>query len=81
MNAKQFSLSFNISCLTDIRTSIIVILMKDNKQAVQKAEQMAAKYLHLGNLASERGDKEQAERHYERSQKYHDKMNEALGNC
>ncbi len=52
----------------------------DSKRELQKAEQMAAKYLHLGNLASERGDKELAERHYERSQKYHDKMNHQLGN-
>ncbi len=50
------------------------------KAELLKAEQMAARFLHLGNLASERGDKELAERHYARSQKWHDRMNELLGN-
>ncbi len=50
------------------------------KNDLHKAEQMAAKFLHLGNLAAERGDKELAERHYARAQKWHDKMNELLGN-
>lgn len=51
-----------------------------HKVELQKAEQMAAKYLHLGNLASERGEKELAERHYVRSQWWHDRMNQLLGN-
>lgn len=44
------------------------------------AEQRAAYWLHLGNKAAERGEKSKAERHYERSQKWHDRMNKALGN-
>jgi hypothetical protein len=43
-------------------------------------EQMAGMWLARGNLASERGDKELAERHYARSQKWHDRMNELMGN-
>ena len=39
----------------------------------------AARWLHLGNLASERGEKDKAERHYQRSQKWHDKMIELSG--
>jgi len=34
----------------------------------------------LGNLAKERGEAAKAERHYERSQRWHDRMNEYLGN-
>ena len=44
------------------------------------ATEKAAKYQHLGNLAAERGQKEKAERHYEQSQKWRDKMNKLLGN-
>lgn len=44
------------------------------------AMEMAGKWLHLGNLASERGEKDKAERHYARSQKWHDEMNRLLGN-
>ena len=42
-------------------------------------EQLAAYWLHLGNLARERGEVEKAERHYARAQKHHDLMNEYLG--
>ena len=48
------------------------------KEDLQEATEMAAYWLHLGNLASERGEKELAERHYARSQKWHDKMNDLL---
>ena len=44
------------------------------------AERQAAYWLALGNLASERGDNKLAERHYARSQKWHDRMNKDLGN-
>lgn len=50
------------------------------KTQAQEAEEKAAYWLHLGNLASERGETAKAERHYERSQKWHDKMNQLLGN-
>ncbi len=49
-------------------------------QRMLSAERQAAYWLHLGNLASERGNKELAERHYARSQKWHDRMNKNLGN-
>ena len=45
---------------------------------LQDAEHMAAMWLHRGNLASESGDNEKAERHYDRAQKWHDRMNELL---
>jgi hypothetical protein len=51
-----------------------------NSQKAQEAEQMAAHWLHLGNLASERGEDEKAERHYARAQKHQDAMNRYLGN-
>jgi hypothetical protein len=53
---------------------------KTSTERAREAEQKAARWLHFGNLASERGDLEKAERHYERSQKWHDLMNIYLGN-
>lgn len=50
------------------------------RQKIIEAEQKSGHWLHLGNLASERGDEALAERHYERSQKWMDRMNELLGN-
>jgi len=50
------------------------------RQALIQAEQMAGMWLARGNAAEERGDKEIAERHYERSQKWMDRMNKLLGN-
>jgi hypothetical protein len=50
-------------------------------QRMLSAERQAAYWLHLGNLASERGNKELAERHYARSQKWHDRMNKDLGDA
>jgi len=55
-------------------------VVADTKTARLHAEQMAGYWLHLGNIATERGHAELAERHYDRSQKWHDKMNELLGN-
>ena len=56
--------------------------MRDSKdRPVDRATQMAARWLHYGNKATERGDHELAERHYDRSQKWHDKMNGLLGNA
>jgi len=49
-------------------------------QQMLSAERQAAYWLALGNLASERGDNKLAERHYARSQKWHDRMNKDLGN-
>ena len=50
-----------------------------NNQVIH-AEQMAGMWLHRGNLASERGEQELAERHYARGQKWLDTMNRLLGN-
>ena len=50
------------------------------KERAREAELKAAMWLHRGNLACERGDKELAERHFGRSQKHHDEMNRLLGN-
>lgn len=47
---------------------------------LQHATDMAAMWQYRGNRASERGDGELAERHYERSQKWRDRMNVLLGN-
>jgi hypothetical protein len=46
------------------------------KQTLQEVEILGARWLYYGNLASERGDRELAERHYARGQKWHDRMNE-----
>jgi hypothetical protein len=51
------------------------------KKRLLEAEQNAAHWLYLGNKAAERGERDKAERHYERSQKWHDRMNQLLGNC
>lgn len=48
------------------------------KGQITVATEKAAYWLALGNAASERGDDEKAERHYERAQKWQDKMNELL---
>ena len=50
------------------------------KDRLAHATQMAAHWLHLGNVAAERRESELAERHYARSQKWHDRMNQLLGN-
>ena len=50
------------------------------KERIIEADEMAALWLYRGNIASEKGDLEKAERHYERSQKWLDKLNRLLGN-
>ncbi len=50
-----------------------------NEKAIQ-FEIKAARWLHEANIASESGKKEQAEKLYMKSQYWHDKMNQALGN-
>ena len=50
----------------------------ERNSQIREAEQKAAGWLHWGNLASERGEKAKAERHYERAQKWHDRMNELI---
>jgi hypothetical protein len=52
---------------------------RDHEQLLH-AEQMAGYWLALGNAASERGDKDVAERHYDRSQKWLDRANQLAGN-
>ena len=47
---------------------------------LHEAERMSAYWLHLGNLASERGERALAERHYAKGQPHQDRMNELLGN-
>jgi hypothetical protein len=44
-----------------------------------EAEEKAAMWLYRGNVASEKGNNELAERHYDRAQKWHDKANDLLG--
>lgn len=51
-----------------------------NHDEIQNASDMAGMWLYRGNRAAERGEYEKAERHYERSQKWVDKMNRLLGN-
>lgn len=46
---------------------------------IQHATAMAAMWLNRANEAAERGEHEKAERHYERSQKWHDRMIELSG--
>lgn len=50
------------------------------KAELQKAEQMAAKYLYLGNVARDKGQLELAGRHFEKAQWYHDRFNVLAGN-
>lgn len=56
--------------------------MKTNtsRPSYQECVDKAAMWLYRGNKAAERGDVELAERHYARSQEWHDRMNVALGN-
>lgn len=49
-------------------------------QRAREAEQKAARWLYLGNIAAAKGNNEKAERHYARCQKWHDQMNRFLGN-
>lgn len=53
---------------------------KSEDQKAREAEQKAAHWLYLGNVAAAKGQHEKAERHYSRCQKWHDKMNHHLGN-
>lgn len=48
--------------------------------ALQHATEMAEMWQYRGNVAAEKGKDDLAERHYERSQKWRDKMNHLLGN-
>lgn len=51
-----------------------------NAQLADDASAKGSYWLYLGNKASERGDLALAERHYAKSQKWHDLMNHYLGN-
>lgn len=55
-------------------------MLKTKKEKAIDAEQKAARYLADANLAAERGDSGKAERLYEKSQKWHDRMNKLSGN-
>lgn len=48
-------------------------------ERLAEAERLAGYWLYLGNVAADRGELEKAERHYMRSQKWHDTMNDLLG--
>lgn len=48
----------------------------DKEKRLEEAEYKAAYWLHLGNLACERGKPDLAERHYERAQAWFDRENE-----
>ena len=51
-----------------------------SKHTARECEQNAARWLYLGNVARAKGKLDLAERHYAKSQRWHDKMNVALGN-
>lgn len=53
---------------------------RDKNAELILCTEMAGYWLHLGNVASEKGKLDLAERHYDRSQKWHYKMNQLLGN-
>lgn len=53
---------------------------QERKRLLIEAEEKAGMWLHRGNVAQERSNHELAERHFERAQKWHDRMNELLGN-
>ena len=50
------------------------------KEKMLDAEALAGKWLGDGNEASERGDKEEAERCYAKAQYGHDRYNKLAGN-
>jgi len=52
----------------------LAILQKCIGEELLEAEQKAAMWLYRGNKAKERGDHSLAERHYDRAQRWHDKM-------
>lgn len=57
--------------------------MKKNTKETDRlrhCEEMAEMWQFRGNQARDRGNIELAERHYARSQKWRDEMNELLGN-
>jgi hypothetical protein len=69
-------------CRVDDRTSVVgeTYAISAVDRALHEAERLAGYWQHMGNLASERGDRELAERHYARSQPHRDRMNMLLGN-
>jgi|688.fasta_scaffold1304901_2 hypothetical protein len=69
-------------CRVDDRTSVVgeAYAVSGVGRALHDAERLASYWQHMGNLASERGDRELAERHYARSQPHRDRMNLLLGN-
>lgn len=73
--------SGNVSRVDD-RTSVVgeTYAVSSIGRELHDAERLAGYWQHLGNLASERGDRELAERHYARSQPHRDRMNLLLGN-
>ena len=66
----------------DDRTSVVgeTYAVSPVGRALHDAERLAGYWQQLGNLASERGDRQLAERHYARSQPHRDRMNQLLRN-
>jgi hypothetical protein len=52
----------------------------ERTKQLERAEEMAAHWLWMGNQASENGQATKAEKYYQLGQKWHDKMNKLLGN-
>ena len=50
------------------------------KERADRATEKAAQWLHLANLASEKGDHVKAEKLYGKAQHWQDRMNHYLGN-
>lgn len=50
------------------------------KAMADRATHMAGMWLHRANIANERGNRAEAERLYEKAQRWHDRMNALLGN-
>jgi len=69
-------------CRVDDRTSVVgeTYAVSSVGRALHDAERLCAYWQHMGNLASERGQRELAERHYARSQPHRDRINLLLGN-
>ena len=54
--------------------------MTGQANAVQRAAGMAEEWTFKGNNASDKGDHDKAERHYQKAQVWMDRMNVLLGN-
>lgn len=53
---------------------------ESTKKKIIDATERAAGWLHKGNIASEKGKKSLAEKYYDKSQFWHDRMTKLMGN-